>query len=241
VYSFRNTGDKTILVDLEDGTEIPFLKAPEGTLFQNYEGMQDSEPFIDTPTGFALSPSENSYGLVLVAKTAKAEKIELSQSFVLPVSIFSVFLPEGTQAEGTTMSDQGLQTLQTFNFQVYTSANLKAGDTVKFTVTGTPTEATTDTGTDATANPNQNLLIGIGAVGLALILAGVWMYLRDRKRQDGDDGEEESDDRNAEFDSAEEVMDAIIALDEQHRAKKISDEAYQKRRAELKDILKGMM
>jgi len=37
------------------------------------------------------------------------------------------------------------------------------------------------------------------------------------------------------------VMDAIIALDDQHRAKKISDEAYQKRRAELKDILKGMM
>ena len=39
----------------------------------------------------------------------------------------------------------------------------------------------------------------------------------------------------------EAAPDAIIALDDQHRAKKISDEAYQKRRAELKNILKGMM
>jgi hypothetical protein len=36
-------------------------------------------------------------------------------------------------------------------------------------------------------------------------------------------------------------LDAIVAIDDLHRARKISDEAYQKRRAELKDILKGMM
>ena len=44
-----------------------------------------------------------------------------------------------------------------------------------------------------------------------------------------------------EFETSEDVMDAIIALDDLHRAKKISDEAYQKRRAELKEILKGKM
>jgi hypothetical protein len=36
-------------------------------------------------------------------------------------------------------------------------------------------------------------------------------------------------------------MDAIIALDDLHRAKKISEGAYQKRRTELKEILKGLM
>ena len=48
-------------------------------------------------------------------------------------------------------------------------------------------------------------------------------------------------DSGAEFESSEDVIDAIIALDDLHRAKKISDEAYQKRRAELKDILKEKM
>ena len=35
------------------------------------------------------------------------------------------------------------------------------------------------------------------------------------------------------------MIDAIIALDDLHRAKKISDEAYQKRRAELKEYFEG--
>ena len=52
------------------------------------------------------------------------------------------------------------------------------------------------------------------------------------------DVEEEEED---EFESAEDVMDAVIALDDLHRAKKISDAAYQKRRAELKEILKEKM
>jgi len=240
VYAFRNTGNKTILVELKDGTEVPFIKYPEGMSALGYEGLQDSEPFVNTDNGFAIPPSENSYGLISVSTTTKADKIDVSQSFVLPVSVFTVFLPEGTQVEGSALTDQGLQAIQNFNFQVYTSGNLKAGDTVKFTVSGTPTTTSTDTTTSETVNPNRNLLIGAGAVGVALILAGVWMYLRDRKRT-SDEDEDEVEVVDHEFESSEEVMDAIIALDDQHRAKKISDEAYQKRRAELKNILKGMM
>ena len=243
VYSFRNTGGKTIVVNLDGAEEIPFIKAPDGARFQNYEGLQDSEPFISTDTGFAMAPSENAYGLVVVASAAKGEEIRLIQSFALPVSVFTIFLPEGVTAEGAGLSDQGLQTIQNFNFQVYTSANIQAGGAIEFTMSGTPDAGTTaDTNTDTAVNPNQSLLIGIGAVGIALILAGVWMYLRDRQRGTENDEEETGEEEgNAEFDSAEEAMDAIIALDDQYRAKKIKDDAYQKRRAELKDILKGMM
>jgi hypothetical protein len=241
VYSFRNTGEKTIVVDLKDGTEVPFVKPPEGMTVKGYEGLQDSEPFVNTEKGFAIPPSQGSYGLIVIATTPKAEEISITQPFVLPASVFTVFVPEGVKAENTTMNDHGLQTVDTFNFQVYTLGNVNAGDSIKFTVSGTPKE-TTASSTTETANPNQNLLVGAGAVGVALILAGAWMYLRDRSRVKEEETEEETEqNNNAEFDSAEEVMDAIIALDEQYRAKRIKDEAYQKRRAELKDILKGMM
>jgi hypothetical protein len=61
------------------------------------------------------------------------------------------------------------------------------------------------------------------------------MYLRDRNRPDeGMDDEEDED----EFDNEEEILDAIIALDDLYRAKKIPAEAYQSRRAELKARLK---
>ncbi len=75
----------------------------------------------------------------------------------------------------------------------------------------------------------------MGALGFVLILAGVWMYLRDRNRPADELDEEEEED---EFDNEEEILDAIIALDDLHRSGKIPDEAYQPRRAELKARLK---
>ena len=79
-------------------------------------------------------------------------------------------------------------------------------------------------------------MIGGGLLGIALIAAGGWLFWRDRKR-----GDEEVEEEKQDFESSEDVLDAIVALDDLHRAGKISDDAYQKRRTELKDILKGMM
>ena len=64
-----------------------------------------------------------------------------------------------------------------------------------------------------------------------LIVAGVYLFFRDRRIKKVDNGE-------AGFESTDEVMDAILALDDLHRAGKISDLAYQNRRNELKDIIK---
>jgi hypothetical protein len=58
VYSFRNPSDKTIVVELKDGTEIPFIKTPEGTTGLGYEALQDSEPFVNTDKGMAIPPSK---------------------------------------------------------------------------------------------------------------------------------------------------------------------------------------
>jgi len=44
-----------------------------------------------------------------------------------------------------------------------------------------------------------------------------------------------------ELDDADSIMDAIIALDDLHRAGKIADEAYETRRAELKARLKELL
>jgi hypothetical protein len=143
-------------------------------------------------------------------------------------------------AKNAKLSDRGVQAVQNFNFQIYELDGVGAGEKVKLTVSGTPKEssATSSTSAPEAVASNKNLLIGAGALGLALILAGAWMYLRDRNHAEETDGEEGAGD---EFESSEDVIDAIIALDDLHRSKKISEEAYQKRRAELKDILKEKM
>ena len=80
---------------------------------------------------------------------------------------------------------------------------------------------------------NESLVIGVGTFGVVLILAGIWMFIRDRRTRD----EETSNEKNDETDDSQSIMDAIIALDDQHRAGKLSDKAYQARRTELKSAL----
>lgn len=234
IYSFRNPSDKTIVVEMANGNEIPFIKTPEESTVQGYETLQDSQPLVNMDNGFAIPPSERSYGLAAFTTVPKQKEFEITQPFVLPIASLSVLLPEGVTAEGDRLIGEGQQAIQNFNFEVYSVEGLSAGDTLKFTVAGEPDDAAGST--SETASVNQNLLFGAAALGLALIAAGAWLYMRDRNR-----GEETDENEEQEFESSEDVLDAIVALDDLHRDKKISAEAYQKRRAELKGILKEMM
>ncbi len=236
VYSMRNTGDKNIKVALEnDGQSIPFIKAPANSSDLGFQITQDSAPLIGTAdgAGFFIQPSEQSYDLVAFTTLPRDDKTEFSQELVLPVGTAQVFVPEGVTAKGDQLNSDGLIPMQgpdgqNTNFQTYSTGSIKAGETLTFTLTGKPRNVAV--APDVTQN--KNLLIGIGALGLVLILAGVWMYMRDNKK------EEEVEEEDDEFGDSESIMDAIIAIDDLHRAGKLSDEAYKQRREELKNVLK---
>jgi uncharacterized membrane protein len=147
----------------------------------------------------------------------------------LPASSVLVLVPAGVKVKSDQLTEGDSQSFQGADYVSFSGVPLKSGDTLTINLSGTPKSAGT------TTNSQQNLLIGIGALGLVLVLAGVWMYLRDRNRLDEEMDEEEEED---EFDNEEEILDAIIALDDLHRAGKLPDEAYQSRRAELKAKLK---
>lgn len=232
LYSFRNAGESIIHVQMGNSQEIPFLKFPTGVQGMGYEALQDSAPFTSTDDGFAMSPSDTPYGILAVSSVTDKENIDIAQELVLPVSVIRVLVPEGMEAEGTQLTPDAVQDIQGDRYQSYLVDRLQAGDTLSFTISGSPKNAPASA---SGSNSNTTLLIGAGGLGLALILAGAWLYLRD-KRTGEDEGDEES-----EFENAEDVLDAIIALDDLHRANKISEEAYQRRRAELKDVLKDMM
>jgi hypothetical protein len=175
--------------------------------------------------------------VIVYSSLPKAGEFEFSQEFVLPVQTVNVFVPEGVTLQGRQITALGTQAIQDLKFQVYRLESLGAGEKVTLTVAGTPSGEPIAASQTETA-PNQSLLIGVGVLGVTMILAGAWMYLRDRKRPtESDGGEEEAD----EFESSEAVMDAILALDDLYRDRKISADAYQKRRAELKEILKEKM
>jgi mono/diheme cytochrome c family protein len=242
LYNFRNAGEKLIAVDMADKQEIPFLKFLTGAQPLGYEAVQDSAPFISTDKGFAMAPNEKTYGILAFSSVAREKETSVTQEFVLPAASVRIFVPDGMELKGDNITADSTQSISDTVYQSYVASNIKAGDKLTFVLTGTPKVTDTAGTNTATTSKNNTLLIGAGGLGIALILAGAWLYWRDRQRlQEIDKEDAEEEDGEAEFESSEDVMDAIIALDDLHRAKKIADEAYQKRRAELKEILKGMM
>jgi hypothetical protein len=177
-----------------------------------------------------MPPSKTPYGLIAFASIPKTDKIVISQRLLLPIGGVSIFLPEGMTAKGDKLSDEGVQSIQNTKYHLYTTSAMAKDETLEFTITGKPQ----GTSVNPDITQNKTLLIGVGAFGLVLILAGVWLFLRDRKRNNELVVEEE----DGEFEDPESLMDAIIALDDLHRTGKLSDEAYQKRRDELKNVLK---
>jgi mono/diheme cytochrome c family protein len=229
VYTISNTSDKTVLVKIGDGQSVPFLAFPDGAEGLGYEATQDSAAFVPTADGFAMPPSQTPYGLIAFASMPKTKEINISQPALLAIGELILFLPEGVEAKGSTLIDGGIQPIQNTNFHIYNASAVDEGGSIEFTLTGKPKQVAVA----PNVTQNQTLLVGIGALGVALILAGVWMYMRDSKKED-----ELEDDEEVEFDDSESIMDAIIALDDLHRAGKLSDHAYKQRRAELKDMLK---
>ena len=230
IYSFSNNSDKAVIIST-DGSSIPFIKLPDGAQGAGYQAGQNSAPFVSADKGVAVAPSDTPYSIIgFFTLPYDKQQVVVNQPFAINAASVLLLIPEGMTVDSKQLTNAGVQTIQNNNYQEFSAKNFKAGDTLSFTVSGSPKA---DSSTTTTPNTQQGLLFGAGALGLALIVAGVWLYLRDRRR-----GEE--DDEENEFESADEVMDAMLALDDLHRAGKISDEAYQKRRDELKEILKEM-
>jgi hypothetical protein len=72
------------------------------------------------------------------------------------------------------------------------------------------------------------------------VAAGIWLYLRNRPEVDDDD-EEYLPAASATPESAESIMDAILALDDLYQEGKLPEDAYLQRRAELKARLESSM
>ncbi len=234
IYSFTNSSDKSIVITT-DGSSIPFIKTPADAQSLGFQIGQNSAPLVSASNGFAMPPSTTPYSIIAYYNLPyDSQKTPATLSLVAPATSALFLVPEGIKLQSSQVSDTGVQQISNTNYETFTAADLKAGDTITYTLSGTPSGATSS---PSSATSNQTLIFGAGALGLVLIALGVWMYVRDRNRPQETDEEAKSED---EFEDADSLMDAIIALDDLHRAGKLSDEAYRARRDELKEKLKKM-
>lgn len=234
VYVINNAGLRTV-VPQPDGTPVLTFTLPEGAQNLRFDSGVLGERFVETENGFGdlqPVPGGQQSQIIVSYDLPYDGKLELERTVNLNVNSMVVLLPEGVEAESPYLNPQGVQNFQGQNFNVYGSQPIPAGGTVTIKISGKDKSQAA-----AGGSQTNGILLGVFGLGLALIGVGAWMFYRDRRIADEADEDFPADD----FESAEEVMDAIIALDEQFQNGKIQKTAYQARRAELKALLKEMM
>jgi mono/diheme cytochrome c family protein len=238
LFVISNTGNKTIIPS-EAGQPTISFKLPAG--FQDLQ-FQDGEVggrYIQTPDGFGdtanIYPGQGNYTVLLAYNLPYNRKLELSQTMTLPADAVVVLVPQQHfKLKGENLSPAGTRDVSGVTYQMYDMNGVKANDQLNLTVSNNFSLAGTT---------RNNLVIGLGALGLVLILGGVWLYWRNRARVDEFETGAAVDEEGvavpgANAESSEELMDAILALDDLYHAGQIPEEAYIQRRAELKERLK---
>ncbi len=237
IYVMTNPSQQAVVVP-SDGSSIPFVKLPPEASGVSFQLDNGSAPFLGMGNGFAMPPvsGDQKYALVVLFNLPYPGTLDLTLPFVLAVDAETVLVPEGVTVRGSQLADNGSQTIQGTTYHTYSAPSLAAGQSLSMTISGAPGAASSGT----TASRPLSLMIGIGAFGLVLIAAGVYLYLRDRTRKDEEEEEEaeEEVEQDALGNDPDRIADAIIVLDDQFKAGELTKEAYQVRRAILKERLR---
>ncbi len=240
LFVFSNSSNSTV-VAAEPGQPVTRFTIPaEASNLQFQDGVL-GDRYVSTENGFGdtsgIAPGTGTHQVIFAFDLPYKRKLDFSFPVNYPVASILLMVPEGIKLSGDGLVDGGVENIQGTAIQMYTTENLAAGDTLTVTISGKPKTVAAASGVDS----QTSLVIGLGGLGILLIGAGVYFFIRDRAKDSEEDFDEEDDDLEDSLTDAESIMDAIIALDEQHKSGAISEEAYQKRRAGLKDRLKNRL
>lgn len=234
LFILNNTGS-SVIVPGEDGAGVVEYKLPPGAANLQFDQGALGERFIQTEQGFydtaSIGPGSGQQ-LLFAYDLPYSRKMKLEIPVPINVEAAIVMVPQGSM---TLKSDQlqstGVRDVQGVSLELYTASGLTAGTTLAMELSGRGSS-----GLSLQLGQTSSLLIGAAALGLALVGAGYWL-IRQRKTENAADEPDEAPTEE----TAEDLMDAIIALDDRFKAGDLPEDAYLRRRNELKERLKARM
>lgn len=238
LYIMSNTSNKT-LIATGPGEPMLRFKLPVGSTNLEFDDSVLGERYVETPDGFgdtvAVQPGSGNYQVLFSFEMPYNRKLELAQPVLQRVDAVVILVPEGSvRIRSDMVKDDGLRDVEGARYHLYSGGSLEPGDELRLTVSG-------GAGGELSLGGSSNsLLVGLGALGVALVIAGVWFYRQSRLKA----AQEESDvllaAKSPTQENIETVMDAIIALDDLYKAGQLPEVAYHQRRAELKTRLQEL-
>jgi mono/diheme cytochrome c family protein len=244
-----NSSEKTIVAE-EEGGPVVQIQLPEGASNIQFQDGTLGVEYLAIPGGFADTRSVQSGATdfqILVGFTLPYEdELIFEQSLSYPVQTTTILVPEmGVKVKSDQVTDSGTRDVQGVTYRVYSSMEIP-GNILALEFSGKPRVGTSGSLLDSLNNPQtrNGLLFGLGAFGLVLILAGIWLYRRQNSLDEDEEGEGEEEEEDEEYENEESqdnLIDAIIALDDLYKSGELPQEAYQQRRAVLKERLSALI
>ena len=242
LYILSNSSNK-VIIPAEDGSAVVNFTLPEGASNLQFQDGALGGRYVSTPDGFgdtaAVSPGMGEHQVVFAYEMPYSRKIDLVEKQNLPVNAVVVLVPEsGVKVKSDMLEDAGSRDFQGATYHMYSGDSLGSGSQLSMTLTGRP--GTTGL-LSASSDTRYGLAIGLGAFGVVLVVTGVLLYRRNKRKDEIEVESDGSSDESESEQTAEGLMDAIIALDDIYKAGQIPEDAYHQRRAELKGQLKGLI
>jgi mono/diheme cytochrome c family protein len=241
LFIVSNPTNATIVAK-EAGGGVLTYQLPSGFTSLQFEDGALGERYLEVPGGFmdtqSIPPGASEYQIVFAFNLPYERKLKFEQVLELGTNASVVLLPDvGVDVNAPGLVGAGSREVEGITYLMYNGGVLPANSTLTIELSGSPAqqEAAATGGTDQ----RTNLLVGLGALGLVLVAAGAWLYRRNQSDDDEED-EEEDEETPALPDDPDELMDAIIALDDLYREGKLPEEAYQTRRQELRSRLEKL-
>jgi hypothetical protein len=228
LFILNNTGDKAIVPESGKGS-ISF-DLPAGAANLQFQDSTLGERYLQTEKGFSDTASilpGDATQILFAYDMPYNRKATINIPLPLDVDAAVVMVPAGSvKLTSDLLQSTGVRDVQGVSLEMFSASGLKSGTTLDINLAGkVSTSTTVETGS------STGLFIGGGVLGLVLVGTGVWMWRQRKRPGDGAETVETGED------TRETIMDAIIALDDAFQAGSISREAYQARRAELKEKL----
>jgi len=230
LYMISNTGERTVkdVYDLGNAkfaaSEFPLPKDADYIFFK----PDDQDRFVKLSGAFAdtypiLPGNQPSQVMTSYLVPYSGEKVYTYTALVNTARI-NFLLPDqaNISLQGSGLTGPESMTLQDgVSYQVYSYSELKGGETLSVTITGT-------TNPQSNKKNNSLIAIGLGISGLAIMGTGLWWW-----RSSSPQVEEDEIDSQADEPTLDKLIAEIALLDETHEQQGLSSEEYQNQRQAL--------
>ncbi len=167
-----NTGQRTFVVSGGAGLTLPVPTNAAAVVVQNQQGSINADR---TAQGLQITapllPGQGTAELIFTFRLL-GRPVSFEQALPFPVDSLTVFVPaRGGAIQGANLEAGGQQTIQGKPYDVFSLANLAAGQKIAFQISGD------GPGSPAPSDPNLLIVIGLGLLNLILVTGiGVMLW-----------------------------------------------------------------